>query len=163
MTRLDTPLLTALTAAGFALDSGPDSSGLWMKHLHRGGGGYYIDVGTSQLIADRKIKIRQGHGIKAINAHSLTLGNGEELEADEIVFATGYQNMRQTARKILGDNVADRVGDVWAFDEEGEWTCWVLVHGREFDAVSVFLEVVGVADFGCGGWGVEWCGRDEMR
>ncbi|KAL8920153.1 MAG: hypothetical protein Q9208_006399 [Pyrenodesmia sp. 3 TL-2023] len=122
--RRDATLLDGLTAAGFALDSGPDCSGLFMKYLHRGGG-YYIDVGASQLVADKKIKIKQGQEIERVNAHSITFTDGSELEADEIVFATGYQNMRETARKIFGDELADRVKDVWGFDEEGETrTMW---------------------------------------
>lgn len=119
ITKRDTPLLRGLIAAGFALDNGPDNSGLWMKYLHRGGG-YYIDVGASQLIIDGKIKIKQGQEITRVNPHSITFSDGDELEADEIVFATGYGNMRETTRKILGDEVADRVTDVWGFDEEGE-------------------------------------------
>ncbi|MCJ1285169.1 hypothetical protein MMC26_004507 [Xylographa opegraphella] len=119
MMKLDAPILRGLLSAGFALDSGPDASGLMMKYLHRGGG-YYIDVGASQMIADGKIKVKQGQEISRINAHSETFADGDELEADEIVFATGYQNMRETARKIFGDALADRVGDVWGFDEEGE-------------------------------------------
>lgn len=122
--RRDATLLKGLTAAGFALDSGPDCSGLFMKYLHRGGG-YYIDVGASQLIADKKIKIKQGHEIERVNARSITFTDNSELEADEIVFATGYQNMRETARKIFGNELADRVKDVWGFDEEGETrTMW---------------------------------------
>ena len=57
MMRRDGPLLKGLAAAGFALDSGPDGSGLWMKYLHRGGG-FYIDVGASQLIADKKRRLK---------------------------------------------------------------------------------------------------------
>ena len=119
MMRRDGPLLRSLTAANFAIDSGPDGAGLFMKYLSRGGG-YYIDVGASQLIADKKIKIKQGQEVKAIKAHSLVFADDSELEADEIIFATGYQNMRQTAKKIFGDELADRVHDVWGFDEEGE-------------------------------------------
>ncbi|MCJ1405129.1 hypothetical protein MMC11_008355 [Xylographa trunciseda] len=119
MMKRDAPILRGLAKAGFAVDSGPDASGLMMKYLHRGGG-YYIDIGASQLIADGKIKIKQGQEISRINAHSITFADGDELKADEIIFATGYQNMRETARKIFGDALADRVGDVWGFDEEGE-------------------------------------------
>ena len=115
----DSTLLHGLKAAGFAVDSGPDSSGLTIKYLSRGGG-YYIDVGTSQLIVDKKIKIKQGYEIKAVTAHSLVLADDSELEADEIVLATGYQNMRATARKLFGSKLADRVQDVWGFDDEGE-------------------------------------------
>ena len=122
--KRDEVLLQGLTAAGFALDNGPDCAGLMMKYFHRGGG-YYIDVGASQLIADGKIKIKQGQEIDRVNAHSITFADGATLEADEIIFATGYQNMRETARKIFGDELADRVKDVWGFDEEGETrTMW---------------------------------------
>lgn len=119
MMEMDGPLLRGLQDAGFACDSGPDKSGLFMKYLSRGGG-YYIDVGTSQLIADRKIKIKQGRGVKSVKPHSVVLEDDTELEADEVVFATGYRNMRDTARKVFGDELADRVNDVWGFDEEGE-------------------------------------------
>lgn len=117
--RRDAELLRGLMAAGFAVDSGPDCCGLFMKYLHRGGG-YYIDVGASQLIADGKVKIKQGQEVERVNAHSITFKDGSELEADEIVFATGFQNMRETARKIFGNELADKVKDVWGFDEEGE-------------------------------------------
>ena len=119
MMQRDSLLLHGLTAAGFAVDSGLDGSGLWIKYLSRGGG-YYIDVGASQLIADKKIKIRQGQEVKAIKAHSIVLEDDSELEADDIVFATGYQNMRETARKVFGNELAERVHDVWGFDNEGE-------------------------------------------
>jgi len=119
MMRRDGTLLRGLAAAGFALDSGPDGSGLFMKYLSRGGG-YYIDVGASQLIEDEKIKIKQGQEVKTIKAHSLVLVDDSEIEADEIVFATGYQNMRETARKVFGNELAEMVHDVWGFDDEGE-------------------------------------------
>ena len=64
-----------------------------MKYFQRGGG-YYIDVGASQLIIDGKIKVKQGQEIDAVEEHSLLFADGTRLEADEIVFATGYDNMR---------------------------------------------------------------------
>lgn len=91
--RRDRELLDGLTRAGFKLDKGPEDSGFFMKYLQRGGG-YYIDVGCSQLIADGKIKVKQGQEVSRVNAHSLTFADGDELPVDEIVFATGYTNMR---------------------------------------------------------------------
>jgi hypothetical protein len=91
--RRDAKLLEGLTKAGFMLDTGPDDSGLFMKYFQRGGG-YYIDVGTSQLIVDRKIKVKQGVEITSVKPHGLSFADGTELPADEIVFATGYSNMR---------------------------------------------------------------------
>ncbi|KAH6676789.1 hypothetical protein B0J14DRAFT_360773 [Halenospora varia] len=117
--KTDEKILSGLEKAGFKLDKGPDGSGLWIKYLQRGGG-YYIDVGCSELIADGKIRVKQGHEIASVLPNGLQFDDGEILEADEIVFATGYLNMRTQCRKIFGDEVADRVKDVWGFDEEGE-------------------------------------------
>jgi hypothetical protein len=89
------------------------------------GGGYYIDVGASQLIIDGKIKIKQGQEISAVLPHGLQFADGSQLEADEIIFATGYKNMRTQAQVIFGDELADRIGGVWGFDPEGELrTIW---------------------------------------
>lgn len=79
-----------------------------MKYFQRGGG-YYIDVGASQLIIDGKIKIKQGQEIDEVKPHGLLFADGTELPADEIIFATGYENMRGTASKIFGKELADRV------------------------------------------------------
>lgn len=120
----DAAILQALDKAGFKLDMGSDNAGLLMKYLSRGGG-YYIDVGGSRLIADGKIKVKQGHEITEVLPHGLQFADGTQLEADEIVFATGYQNMKTQARAIFGDEVADRIDSVWGFNEEGEMrTIW---------------------------------------
>ncbi|KAF2844808.1 FAD/NAD(P)-binding domain-containing protein [Plenodomus tracheiphilus IPT5] len=120
----DKAILEGLEKAGFKLDKGPMDSGLTMKYYQRGGG-YYIDVGCSQLIIDGKIKVKQGQEISKVLPNGLEFADGTKLEADEIVFATGYQNMRTQARQIFGDDVADRVQDVWGFNEEGEFrTMW---------------------------------------
>ncbi|RFU29280.1 hypothetical protein B7463_g7071, partial [Scytalidium lignicola] len=117
--RRDANLQKSLAAVGFKTDQAPDDSGFSMKYYQRGGG-YYIDVGCSQLIADKKIHIIQGTQISAIKDHSVVFADGREAEADEIIFATGYQNMRSTTRKIFGDEIAESVDDVWGLDEEGE-------------------------------------------
>jgi thioredoxin reductase len=120
----DKDLLDGLRAAGFAIDNGPMDAGLFLKYFQRGGG-YYIDVGASQLIVDGKIKVKQGQEIAQILPHGIEFADGSTLDADEIIFATGYQNMRSQARIIFGDEVADRIGDVWGLNEEGEFrTIW---------------------------------------
>ncbi|KAI1156390.1 hypothetical protein F4825DRAFT_459136 [Nemania diffusa] len=115
----DKEILDGLDRVGFKVDGGPDGAGLFFKYFQRGGG-YYIDVGASQLIVDGKIKVKQGQEIDEVLPRGLRFQDGTELEADEIVFATGYQNMRSQTRLMLGDEVADRVGDVWGFNDEGE-------------------------------------------
>ncbi|KAF2645854.1 FAD/NAD(P)-binding domain-containing protein [Massarina eburnea CBS 473.64] len=120
----DKALLDGLRAAGFGIDMGDTDSGLFLKYFQRGGG-YYIDVGASQLIVDGKIAIKQGQEISQILPRGIEFADGSTLDADEIVFATGYQNMRSQARIIFGDELADRVGDVWGLNNEGEFrTMW---------------------------------------
>ena len=120
----DKEMLSGLAKAGFKVDSGPDGAGLFIKYFQRGGG-YYINVGASELIASGQIKVKQGQEIEAVLPHGLRFADGSELEADEIIFATGYQNMRTQTRTMFGDEVADKVGDVWGFNEEGEMrTIW---------------------------------------
>lgn len=116
----DKEILDGLRKAGFGLDNGPHDAGLLTKYYQRGGG-YYIDVGASKLIADGKIKVKQGQEISQILPHAIEFRDGTQLPADEIVFATGYQNMRTEARLIFGDEVADKLADIWGLNEEGEF------------------------------------------
>ncbi|KAM0433519.1 hypothetical protein ACHAPT_004399 [Fusarium lateritium] len=115
----DKEILDGLDKAGFKVDRGPDGAGLFFKYFQRGGG-YYIDVGASKLIAEGKIKVKHGQEIEEVLPHGLRFADGTELEADEIIFATGYQNMRTQTRVMFGDEIADQVGDVWGFNNEGE-------------------------------------------
>ncbi len=34
--------------------------------------------------------------------------------------ATGFKSLKDTARVMLGDAVADKLKDVWGYDDEGE-------------------------------------------
>lgn len=115
----DKEILEGLERVGFKVDRGPDGAGLFIKYFQRGGG-YYIDVGASKLIAEGKIKVKQGQEIDEVLPNGIRFADGTELEADEIVLATGYQNMRTETRLMFGDEVADKVSDVWGLNEEGE-------------------------------------------
>jgi putative flavoprotein involved in K+ transport len=122
--ELDRELLDGLERAGFKADLGDDGGGLMSRALHRGGG-YYIDVGCAQLIVDGKVKVHQGAGVERLTADGVLLSDGSELRADVVVLATGYANMRETARRLFGDAVADRCTPVWGLDDEGELnTIW---------------------------------------
>lgn len=112
--------IDGLRKAGFNIDFGEDGSGIYRKYITRGGG-YYIDVGCSQLIIDGKIKVHQSpDGINGFEPNALVLADGTKLEADIVVLATGYDNMVTSARKVFGDKVADRCNDVWDLDDEAE-------------------------------------------
>jgi len=117
--RKDADLLAALDAVGFKRNDGPDGTGL-MGYALAYGGGYYIDVGASRLIADGKIKLAQGSGLAEFTPEGIRLEDGRTLEADLVVLATGYRNMRETARRLFGDDVADRLPLVLGIGEDGE-------------------------------------------
>ncbi|KAK0211151.1 dimethylaniline monooxygenase [Desarmillaria ectypa] len=116
--EIDRPMLDGLQKVGFEVDYGVGGSGFITKYFTRGGG-YYIDVGASKLIVERKIKLKQGHQISHFTENSVVFDDGTEIEADIVVLATGYKNMKTTAVKILGPE-AERMKDVWGLDSEGE-------------------------------------------
>ncbi|WP_164842515.1 flavin-containing monooxygenase [Actinoplanes solisilvae] len=117
--RKDADLLAALDAVGFQRNDGPDGTGL-MGYALAYGGGYYIDVGCSRLIADGKVKLAQGSGLAEFTPDGVRLEDGRTLRADLVVLATGYRNMRETARRLFGDVVADRLPLVLGIGEDGE-------------------------------------------
>ncbi len=108
----DAEFYQRLTDAGFLLDFGEDGSGLFMKYLRRGSG-YYIDVGASDLVANGEIKLKSGVSIECIKPNSVVLTDGTELDADLIVYATGFGSMNGWAAQIISQEVADKVGKCW--------------------------------------------------
>ena len=114
--RLDAPLLTRLEAAGFRLEFGEDGTG-WPLKFRTRGGGYYFNVGCSELIADGKIKLVQAADIEAYEADGLKLRDGTTRKADLFVLATGYKGPDHLLTQLFGEDVARRVGRVWGFDE----------------------------------------------
>ena len=119
--ELDSALLRGLAKAGFQVGLGPagEDDGLMGRALRRAGG-YYIDVGCSQLIVDGKIAVKSGSGVREFTPNGVVLEDGTSLDAAVVVLATGFANMRETARRLFGDAVADRCGLVWDMDDEGE-------------------------------------------
>lgn len=117
--ELDSELLEGLRKVGFALNFGDDGSGFLMNFF-RHGGGYYINVGASELIIKGEIKIKQGAEVQDLRGKTVRFSDGTAQDFDMIVTAIGYQNMQESIRTIFGDEVANRVGPVWGFDEEGE-------------------------------------------
>jgi putative flavoprotein involved in K+ transport len=114
--RLDAPLLTRLEQAGFRLEFGEDGTG-WPLKFRTRGGGYYFNVGCSELIADRKIGLIQAADIARFEANGLRMKDGTAQQADLFVLATGYKGLDHLLAKLFGEAVAKRVGRVWGFDE----------------------------------------------
>jgi putative flavoprotein involved in K+ transport len=112
MAEKDADFYKRLEKAGFMLDWGDDESGLFMKYLRRGSG-YYIDVGASELVANGSIKLKSGVAVKEFRERSIVFSDGSELEADLIVYATGYGSMNGWAAQLISKDVADKVGKCW--------------------------------------------------
>lgn len=117
--KLDQPLLDALERKGFRLDFGDDGAGWQFKYLTRGGG-YYFNVGCSDLIVEGKVGLIQYSDIAEFVAAGARMKSGETLAADLIVLATGYKGQDALVGKLFGEDVAARVGPIWGFGEEQE-------------------------------------------
>jgi cation diffusion facilitator CzcD-associated flavoprotein CzcO len=100
-------------------------------------GSHYIDVGVSKKIADGLIKVKSDAAITKFTEKGLAFNDGSALEADIIVFATGYQgNMKLLAAPLLEAEVANKLHDYWHVDDEGEIRgAWKPI-GRKFSLAN---------------------------
>lgn len=108
----DAAMLAGLERAGFRVDFGEDDTGWAMKFLEYAGG-YYFNVGGSDLIIDGKVKVLQADAIAGFDAAGLVLKDGTSRPADLLVFATGYKPYADVLTGLFGEDVARRVGPVW--------------------------------------------------
>jgi putative flavoprotein involved in K+ transport len=119
MMEFDKELIDGLKAKGFKYDIGEDATGHQMKYRRRGGG-YYLNAGCSDLIIEGEIGLLQFDTIERFTAEGALLKDGGTVPADLIVLATGYYTQRELVRRLLGEGVADRVGDIWGIGADGE-------------------------------------------
>jgi cation diffusion facilitator CzcD-associated flavoprotein CzcO len=117
---IDRDLLTRLKDAGLRLGDGVNGQG-WLDLFLRTGGGYYLNTGTSELIADGKIKIEQFDRIVEFVPNGVKLDDGTIVEGGIVVLATGYQSRKTEVVDYFGLEVANRVGEIARLDPEGEW------------------------------------------
>jgi cation diffusion facilitator CzcD-associated flavoprotein CzcO len=115
----DNDLLEGLKRVGFKLDFGEDNTGWQFKYLTRGGG-YYFNVGCSDLIVKGEIALKQFADIESFTADGARMNNGEIIQAELIVLATGYKRQEELVRKLFGEDVVKRVGTIWGFGDEQE-------------------------------------------
>lgn len=118
--KVDAPFYERLEKSGFRLWHGEDETGFFMAYYRRAGG-YYIDVGGSDLIASGEIPVRQGQ-VAEIAADGVRLADGTFLPADVIVYATGYRPMEEWVGELISPEVQRKVG-----------RCWGLGSGTEGD------------------------------
>jgi len=133
-------ILDGLTKKGFKLTNGPDGTGFYSLLFLRGGGYYFgyfpltrlgspklfltlvflADVGASQMIIDGKIGLKNDSVIKEFTKNGLKFEDGSTLDADFVVFATGFSDYRGGFKKILGEELGGKVKEIWGLDAAGE-------------------------------------------
>ncbi len=120
----DKPTIDGLRNAGMALRTGEDGYGLADYQLIHGGR-FYIDRGASQMIVDGRIKIRRCEGgISAFHPNGLILADGTQLDADVVVYATGYRGVEVIIERLMGPEIAGKVGAIGGLDAENERVGW---------------------------------------
>jgi cation diffusion facilitator CzcD-associated flavoprotein CzcO len=112
--KLDKPLLDRLEQRGFKLDWGEDGTGWQFLYLTRGGG-YYFNVGCSDLVAEGKVVLAQFTDIDRFVPDGARLRDGSLIGADLLVLATGYRGQEHLVRQLFGEEIASRVGPIWGF------------------------------------------------
>jgi cation diffusion facilitator CzcD-associated flavoprotein CzcO len=116
---LDKNLLEGLARVGFKLDFGEDDTGWQFKYLTRGGG-YYFNVGCSDLIIKGDIRLKQFADLDRFVADGAKMKDGETIASDLVVLATGYKRQEELVRLLFGDAVMNRVGTIWGFGDSQE-------------------------------------------
>lgn len=114
----DKKVLDGLGHSGFAALGGGKG---FFDSVFRRAGGFYIDVGASQMIIDGKIKVKRcAAGIDKFVANGIMLKDNRMVEADVVILATGWKLVGDNIQNVMGDEIAKKCWPVWGLDEEGE-------------------------------------------
>ena len=62
-----------------------------------------------------KIGVRGGVGVDRHEKHAVVLSAGSTLEADAVVYATGFGSMGEWVARLIDRPTADRVGRCWGY------------------------------------------------
>lgn len=135
----------ALAAAGFPVVDSSDPDSALMHNLLERAGGHYVDVGGTNLLAEGKAGVKAGVEPIAYTATGLRFSDGSTIDADAVVWCTGFADLdaRATAAEILAGGapvngnadddgeaknknslgpreIASRIDATWGIDAEGE-------------------------------------------
>ncbi len=117
--EMDREMIEGLTARGFKWSMGDDNAGHQML-IRRRYGGYYLNAGCAQLIIDGAVGLLQLDDIERFVAGGARLKDGSVKPADLVVLATGFDTQEVLVGKLLGDEVAKKVGRIWGLGPDGE-------------------------------------------
>src|SRR3546814_7066984 len=95
----DRPLLEGLRRVGFKLESDPESAGWPTKYFTRGGG-YYFNVGGSDLLVSGEVGLVQYEDIETFEADGVRLKGGSRRPFDLVILATGYKGFADMVKQM---------------------------------------------------------------
>ncbi|KAK0482195.1 hypothetical protein IW261DRAFT_1417804 [Armillaria novae-zelandiae] len=119
MAEAEREMHEGLRKAGLDINMGEDGSGQFPMVFQRFGG-YWIDVGCAELIISGRVKVKQGVELQRYLSDGVVFTDGSKLDADVVIYATGYHNIRDTLKDVFGEAITERTGPIWGLDEEGE-------------------------------------------
>lgn len=115
----DRELLDNLRRAGMEIDDGWEGTGWFWKFFERAGG-YYLNTGCSEMIISGQVKMLQTRDVETFTPNGVLRRDGQEIALDTVVLATGYENLQGEVRRFFGSELADDLGPIGGFDEDGE-------------------------------------------
>ena len=110
MLEIDKDLLDGLRARGFKLDIGPEGGGHQMQ-MRKKHGGYYLNVGCSDLIISGEIGLLRTDDIDRFVDDRRPDEGRPVGEADLVVAATGYKSPNKELARLLGEEIAEKIGN----------------------------------------------------
>lgn len=107
------------------------------------------DVGASQMIIDGKIKLKNDSLITSYTPTGLAFSDSSHLDADIIIFATGFGEYRDSLKGIFTPEQHAMLKPTWGLDEEGELRgcyrdmgiprLWCMMGKRELYRAGLYL------------------------
>ncbi|KAI2778207.1 hypothetical protein F4815DRAFT_494773 [Daldinia loculata] len=127
----------SLAKAGFPVFDSRDPSVDIQNILVERGGGHYVDVGGTNLIAEGKVAVRGRVEPVGYTETGLRLSDGSVLDTDAVILCTGFadKDVRTVALGVLGEadpgmtnktdvlgpkDIVARLDATWGVDAEGE-------------------------------------------
>jgi cation diffusion facilitator CzcD-associated flavoprotein CzcO len=102
MAANDKEMLDGLEKAGMVVKSGDKGDSL-LDHQLILGGHFYIDQGASPMVIDGRIKVIQNdQGVTSFYDNGMILGDGQKMESDLVIMATGFVRSNSRAKSLMG-------------------------------------------------------------
>lgn len=111
-------MLQGLEKAGLKLHNGVDDGG-FIVQLYAAGNKFWVDIGAAEYVINGRIKIKSGEP-ERFTENGIIFKDGSFLEADAVIFGTGYCPVKHILAPIFGEEISERICPSWGIDEEGE-------------------------------------------